>query len=199
MTEGVSEPHPETREQRIVMTEKEFDRQFEAHRKRLLAYAQRCLGNAEAAADAEDAVQEAYLRARRSLVTFDPSKGSLSQWLYRIVFCVCSVTLEWRKKLPTVSLHEPMGTDGEPGEKGDTLPDTAPTPEESYLQKEMCDRLALCVGKLPDNAREVVVLRELYGYSPEETAHILGVNVNTLGSRLSRALPLLRKCLESRF
>jgi RNA polymerase sigma-70 factor (ECF subfamily) len=131
--------------------------------------------------DAEDAVQEAYLRAFRSLGGFRGGDGRA--WFLAIVRNTCLTWLDRNRSLrPTVPFDEAMH--GVPRD----APETPPGGE----------ALRHALGELPAEFREAVVLRELEGLSYKEVAAVTGVPIGTVMSRLSRGRDLLRQAMSRR-
>jgi RNA polymerase sigma-70 factor (ECF subfamily) len=132
------------------------------------------------AADAEDAVQECYLRALKHFDTF--RGGPIRPWLFAILRNVCKMT------------HAQRGFTGQdPAEDAAPLwSETPETPETLTLRR--CDEQSIreMVGALPDAFREAIVLREINDLSYREIAEIVGTPVGTVMSRLARARSMLR-------
>ena len=134
--------------------------------------------------DAEDVVQEAYLRAFRFFSGF--RGGDARAWLMRIVRNTCYTWLHANRPLQDAT------------EFDENLfpPDSrAPNPEEVVLQNDNAALLRKALEKLPPNSREVLILRELEGMSYREIADITGMPVGTVMSSLSRARGRLRQVL----
>jgi len=133
--------------------------------------------------DAEDVVQEAYLRAFRFFHGFRGGDGR--SWLLSVVRNTCYTWLEkHRGQGPTVSLDEQVHG-----------PSDSLNPERLLLEQAAGEELRAVVAALPEEFREVVVLRELEGLSYKEIAAILGVPLGTVMSRLTRARARLQQCL----
>lgn len=133
-------------------------------------------------ADAEDAAQEAVLRALRFFGGF--AGGDVRAWLLRIVRNTCYSWLE--KKRPAElsvefdeELHVPF----------------TPTPEALAIAGENRDRLTRALDELPPRFREIIVLRELEGCSYKEIAEITSIPIGTVMSALSRARQRLQRAL----
>ncbi len=146
---------------------------YRAHTPFLLLMAQRLLGDA---AEAEDAIQETWVRAVRALPGFR-WESSLRTWLASIAINCAREAL--RRRGP--------GTEGEP-----YLLDP-PTPSPSVPGE-----IEALVRRLPDGYREVLVLHDIEGYTHEEIALQMGIRPGTSKSQLSRARRLLRTWLDSR-
>lgn len=134
--------------------------------------------------DAEDLVQEAYLRAFRG---FDGYHGGDSRsWLLAIVRNACYSFLDRRPKADAkVEFDEQAHTPGAP----------AATPEALLLEKADRNSLQTALAELPVDYREAIVLRELEGMSYREIAQLTGAPVGTVMSRLSRARQQLQRVL----
>jgi RNA polymerase sigma-70 factor (ECF subfamily) len=138
--------------------------------------------------DADDAVQECYLRALRH---FDTLRGAeLKPWLFAILRNVCRVEYGRRSR---VSLYD---VNAGPDEPGDTLPiwrEAPDTPETETLRKLDGETIRGLVAALPEVFREVIVLRELDDVSYREIAAIVCAPVGTVMSRLARGCAMLRE------
>ena len=136
-------------------------------------------------ADAEDVVQEAYLRAFRFFAGFRGGNGR--SWLLKIVRNTCYTWLQINRPLQ----------DGSEFDENVCPPDSrASNPEEILLQNDSRILLKKALEKLPSNFREVLVLRELEGMSYKEISEVTGMPPGTVMSRLSRARSGLRHFLS---
>jgi RNA polymerase sigma factor (sigma-70 family) len=135
--------------------------------------------------DAQDAVQEAYLRAFRFFPAF--RGGDARAWIMKIVRNACYTSLRERRPLQgAMEFDENLFT-----------PDSrAPNPEEVVLQNDSGSLVRKALEKLPTNFREVLILRELDGMSYKEIAEITGMAAGTVMSSLSRARVRLRQALK---
>jgi RNA polymerase sigma-70 factor (ECF subfamily) len=148
----------------------------------------RLLGNEQ---DATEALQDTFLRAYRFIPKF-AFKSSFYTWLYRIATNVSLTRLRRRKNVEVVSLDAPV-PDTE--DLKFDLPDTSQTPEEAFARKRLREKLDQAVRELPEEYRQVVVLRDLEGLSNEEVSRILKLSVPAVKSRLHRARLALREKL----
>lgn len=159
--------------------EREYARIVERHRDELHAHSLRILRSSQ---DAEDALQEALLRAWRALPSFE-GRSSLRSWLYRIV---TNTSLDAVKRRPSrvvpVDLDQTMPADDW------HAPALEPAPEGPYLTREDFERaLVVAMRLLPARQRAVLVLREALGFSARETAGRLDISVAAANSYLQRA------------
>jgi RNA polymerase sigma-70 factor (ECF subfamily) len=131
-------------------------------------------------ADADDAVQECYLRALKHFDTF--RGGPIRPWLFAILRNVCKMTYAQR------SLAGP-----EIAEDAVPIWSEAPVTPEAHILRQRDDQsIRDMVSALPDAFREAIVLREVNDLSYSEIAEIAGVPVGTVMSRLARARSMLR-------
>ncbi|WP_242613867.1 sigma-70 family RNA polymerase sigma factor [Actinomadura roseirufa] len=171
-----------------------FERRIEPFRTELLAYCYRMLGSAH---DAEDLVQDTYLRAWRAREQYDETRSSLRTWLYRIATNVCLTALEARGRRPLpsglVAESEPLApfVQGEHAAWLQPLPDAllgAGDPAGTVIDRSTL-RLAFAAALQHLSARQrgALVLREVLGFSAAETAEILDATVASVNSSLQRA------------
>ena len=157
-----------------------FEALVSAYEKNVYNLALRMMGNAQ---DAEDMAQEAFLKAYNSLPGFR-GDSKFSVWLYRIVSNVCLDQLRKKSKRPTVSLS----MEDEDGEETQLdLPDTAQSPEEMLEKKLTREAVRRGLAQLPEDARQILLLREIQGLSYEEIGEALGLEPGTVKSRIFRA------------
>ena len=144
-------------------------------------------------AEAEEAVQEGYVRAFTHLDGFK-GEASLATWLARIV--VNEALGRVRRRRPTVTLDAVMelSADAAP-----ILVRAEPTPEQAMARLELRRAIEKAVDALPPAFRSVFVLRAIEQMSIEETAACLGIPGETVKTRLHRANKLLRQSLTAQF
>jgi RNA polymerase sigma factor (sigma-70 family) len=133
--------------------------------------------------DAEDLVQEAYLRAFRSFETFQGEDGRA--WLLAVVRNVCFTWLKKKGGQPPLEFDEQMHS--EAGQ--------SPDAESVLLNQAALGSLNDCLEALPVEFREAIVLRELEEMSYKEISHVVHVPIGTVMSRLARARKRLQECL----
>ena len=142
-------------------------------------------------AEAEDAVQEAYLRAYRALDSFR-GESKLSTWLVRIA---ANEALMRRRRNARSAEVIPVDPAADPEDEAfDTMSDIA-DPERDTLRAEMRRILEARIDALPESYRAVFVLRALEELSVEETAAALEIPEATVRTRFFRARALLREAL----
>ena len=176
----------------------------EPHRAQLHAHCYRMLGSLH---DAEDAMQEALLRAWKGLPGFD-GKSTFRTWIYRITTNVCLDAIARRpKRVLPVDYGPPAESGHESGEPlsqriwiepyPDELvgvDDGYASPEASYEQREAVElAFVAALQRLPARQRAVLILREVLGFSAKEVAESLGITVPAANGCLQRA----RRALES--
>jgi RNA polymerase sigma-70 factor, ECF subfamily len=199
---------PKAREQGLLEAarggdESAYESLVEAYRSELMAHCYRMLGSVH---DAEDALQEALLRAWRGLSRFE-GRSSLRSWLYTIATNTCLNAIERRPKrvLPVDygSSSNPADGPGEPlvesvwvepfPDETLAIEDGYAAPEARYEQRESVE-LAFCAAlqHLPARQRAALILREVLGFSAKEVAATLETTVASVNSALQRA----RKTIE---
>jgi len=152
------------------------------------------LGNDQ---DAEDALQETYIKAFRALRDFE-GRSSLTTWLYRIG--VNEALMLVRKRNPqAISIDESNPFDAETESEGIEIVDFCCLPEGELLSKESQRVLDQAVQNLPINLRVVFVMRDIEGLSIQETAEALNLSENNIKVRLLRARLNLRQELSLYF
>ena len=142
---------------------------------------------------AEDAAQEAFISAFRSISTF--RGGSFKAWLMRTVTNACYDELRRQKRRPTTPL-EPETSDGEEMDSPKWLADPNMTPAERSEADELEHAVQHCLDALPMEFRTVVVMADIQGMDYSEVATASKVPLGTIKSRLARARLRLRECLR---
>lgn len=137
--------------------------------------------------DAMDCAQETMLRAYRSFSSFR-KEAQFSTWITRIAMNVC--TDELRKRRPAVSLEQMRE------EAGFDPPSKEKSPYSQLEEKERLALLRKALGELPEDVRQLIVLRDVKGMSYDEIAEILSLPLGTVKSRISRARDKLAEKLK---
>jgi RNA polymerase sigma-70 factor (ECF subfamily) len=144
--------------------------------------------------DAQDAVQEAYLRAFQAMDAFR-GEAALRTWLVRIVANQALELLRRNKRRAEVHHVDGQTADGD-AMKRDNAEAGAELPEDAALRAQMRRLLEAAVDALPDDFRAAFVLRAVEGFSVEETASALDIPQATVRTRYFRAKQLLRDMLS---
>src|SRR3954467_8332054 len=169
-----------------------FEQLIKKYDRNVFRIAQHITQNRE---DAEDVVQDAFLKAYQNLKQFQ-GNSKFYTWLVRIAVNEALMKLRKRKSSKTVSMDEDVET--EDGSVPREVADWSPNPEQQYKQSELNEILTKTIQGLPAGFRTVFVLRDVEGLSTEETAETLGLSIPAVKSRLLRARLQLRDRL-SRF
>ena len=194
----VNEPAPLTEELVLVNAAKAgdvsaFEELVRRYDRNVFRIAQHITQNRE---DAEDVVQDAFLKAYENLPQFQ-MQSKFYTWLVRIAVNEALMKLRRRRPERMVSLDEEVRTeeDSMPRE----IADWSPNPEQQYNQAELKDILGKTIQGLPPSFRTVFVLRDVEGLSTEETAEALDLSIPAVKSRLLRARLQLRERLSRYF
>ena len=160
------------------------------YRRAVYSLVYRMVGNAE---EAQDLAQEAFIRAFRSLASYDPGR-SFANWLFKIA---SNLTIDHfrRRRLQTVSTT--LAEDEDEGRELDLL-DPSPSALDVMVKDEEARLTADLVQSLPEHYRIVVLLRHGQDLAYEEIADALNLPVGTVKARLHRARHMLKRKLESR-
>ena len=150
----------------------------------------RMLGDAESAADAS---QDAFLSTFRNLRSF--RGGSFRSWVLRIATNTCYDVLRARKRRPTTSLD--IETDGEDDGSPLQIADSAESPDDFALRRELAVAIQHGLATLPEEQRIILILSDIQGLAYEEIAEITSTNLGTVKSRLSRGRARLRDVLKA--
>src|SRR5579883_2689400 len=194
-TQGTEEVHPDVL---LVQAAKQgdvtaFEDLVRRYDRNVFRIAQHITQNRE---DAEDVVQDAFLKAYEKLDQFQ-GNSKFYTWLVRIAVNESLMRLRKRRTGKMVSIDEDVETDE--GSMPRDLADWGPDPEMQYGQSELAEILRKTIQGLPPGFRTVFVLRDVEGLSTEETAETLGLSVPAVKSRLLRARLQLRERLSRYF
>lgn len=146
------------------------------------------------AADADEAVQDAFVKAYTHLATFR-EELPFEVWFTRILINGCLDRLKARRrreKWLASPVVDASGTERDPAEY---LPSRGPSPEEQVLTRERQRQLMAALSKLPERQRMVFVLSHLEGRSSREVSDMTGLNESTVRVHLFRAIRRLRAML----
>ncbi len=147
-------------------------------------------------ASAEDIAQEAFINAYKSIGRFE-QKSPFAGWVYRIAMNAWKNRVRYEKRrffFKHDSLDEAVETDD--GQMQKQLPDDKPGPEEMLEKKQKSERIRRAMDELGEDAKAMIVLRDIEELSYEEIAQITGVALGTVKSRIARARDALRIKLQ---
>ncbi|MBE6688631.1 MAG: sigma-70 family RNA polymerase sigma factor [Ruminococcaceae bacterium] len=163
------------------------------YEKKIYSFALGMLSNPD---DAFDVSQETFLKAYRSLKFFK-GESSFYTWLYTICrnCCYDFIKQQSRQRKKNVSLYE---YESDPDGTVIEIPDNANDPEKLFEQKQVRTIIYDAIMSLPDNHREIILLRDIQGLSYEEIAVAMYINEGTVKSRLSRARSKLQLILKEK-
>lgn len=163
-----------------------FDRLVERHGAALFRFASR---HCSASPDAEDAFQEGLLAAWRGAATFRGDSG-VRTWLFQIVLHACRRRSRRRAGEPAV--HAGL-------EDAEALPSDDGGADSKLAARQTASLLARALAALPDESREVLLLRDVEGLSGDEAAGVLGLSLAAMKSRLHRGRLELKERVEAIF
>lgn len=173
--------HTATEQEWVAPT---WDYVVENHSAKVFRLAYRLTGNKY---DAEDLTQEVFVRAFRSLATFKP--GTLDGWLHRIT---TNLFLDQARRKQRIRF-DALADDAE-----SRLAGADPGPERHFEFNNLDVDIAAALEALPPDFRAAVVLCDMEGLSYDEVAHVLGIKLGTVRSRIHRGRAMLRESLADR-
>lgn len=144
--------------------------------------------------EAEDLVQEAFMKAFSSLMNFN-YEYAFSTWLFKIASNNCIDHLR-KKKLQTFSIDAPVTYKDD--EYHFEIPDLTYYPDKDLIRRERSDLIRTAIDDLPERYREVIMLRHTEELSYEEISDQLGVPIGTVKARLFRAREMLNQFLKDK-
>jgi RNA polymerase sigma-70 factor, ECF subfamily len=178
-----------------------FGELAEAHRRELHVHCYRMLGSVD---EAEDLVQETFLRAWRGRETLE-SRDALRPWLYKIATNVCLDRLRAQPRRPRPRQAPALADPGLDLPSASEVPWLQPYPDQlldaagPVVEKETIELAFLtAIQHLPPRQRAVLILRDVLGWPAEETAGALEMSVAAVKSALQRARPAMRAHLPAR-
>ena len=196
------EPEQRTREDALLQAfrsgdDAAFDGLIGMYSAKLYKVAYALLGSRQ---DAEEVVQDTFLRAYRALQAFR-GESSLETWLHRITLNLARNKYQWNHRRGSglnVSLTAGDDQDGDsgPGNEQD-VPDRRMEPDLVLEQEEIGTNIMKALNSLPDNLRETMLLRHVNDMPYEQIAQKLDCKVGTVKSRLSRGREMLRDYLAA--
>lgn len=146
--------------------------------------------------DTSDLAQEVFIRVYKGIHSLRNPK-TFRSWLNQIVVNLFYDELRKRpRRLPTVSLDEPIGNDSGESDLIREIADPALKPDEKTLVQELDNVIKKAMASLPEQFRTAIVLRELQGLSYEEISDAIGCELGTVKSRIARARGRLQEVLS---
>jgi RNA polymerase sigma-70 factor (ECF subfamily) len=148
--------------------------------------------------DAQDAVQEAFLSAFKSLDRFD-ARSQLTTWLHRICVNACLMKLRSQRRRPERSMDDLLPQFLDDGHQRNPSSPWKPVEESGIERQELRDLVRSKIEELPEAYREVLLLRDIEELDTEETARMLGMSLAAVKTRLHRARQALKALLDPCF
>ena len=162
---------------------------------RMLAVARRFVRNDD---DAQDVVQAADLSAFRSVGQFE-GHCLVGTWLHRIVVNTALMKLRSRRRTPETSIDELLPAFQEDGHHVEQFSDWCAPADELIERAETRAMVRACIDRLPDNYREILILRDIEELSTDESARALRMTPTAVKVRLHRARQALSTLLRKEF
>ncbi len=159
---------------------------------RMLTVARQLLGNAD---DAQDAVQDAFVTALRSLANFE-GRSSLATWLHRIVVNAALMKLRSRRRRHEQPIEEFLPTYLEDGHQARPASRWGEAAAASLEQDETRQLVRQCIDRLPETHRTILLLRDIQELDTETVAGLLEISSDAVKVRLHRARQALRTLLD---
>jgi len=170
-----------------------FEELVRKHQKKMLNIAFRMIGNYE---DACEIVQDAFVSAYKAIKHFE-EKARFSTWLYTIVVNLSRNRLNQLKiknSREAFSMDDPVPTDS--SEFAVELASSEPSVLEKLEKRDVQKKVQVCIDSLDNEFKEVIILRDMQGFSYDEISDMLKMPGGTVKSRLFRAREMLRDCLK---
>lgn len=169
-----------------------FEEVVRAHAGHMLAVARRFFPGDD---DANDAVQDAFLSAFRSIQKFEGG-SKISTWLHRITVNASLMKLRGRSRRPEKSIEDLLPRFEDDGHRANVLPAWREPKEGAMERAELRALVRRRIDELPDDYRTVLVLRDIEGLDTESAAEALGITTAAVKTRLHRARQALRELLD---
>ncbi len=155
---------------------------------RMLALARRYLVSD---ADAQDCIQEAYIQAFKNIDRFE-GRSSIETWLHRIVVNTALMKLRTLKRRKEESIEDNASLFDSGGKRIETEAEISLSVEDLLVDEERRLSVRRHIDQLPESARNLLLLRDIEGYSTEETARLLDLSISNVKTGLHRGRKLLK-------
>ena len=141
--------------------------------------------------DALDALQESFIKIFRHLRSFKED-SRFDTWVYRIVVNTCNDIL---RKNSNQKITDSIFRTEDEKEMIVEIPDITGSPEEVFDKREKTEHIISCLDKLNQEQKEIIILRDIHGFSYDEISEILNCSIGTVKSRINRSRLRLREIL----
>lgn len=162
---------------------------------RMLATARRFLHSEQ---DCHDAVQQAFVSAFQAIDRFE-GNAKLGTWLHRILVNACLMALRSRSRRNEIPIDDLLPKFDRSGHHVQSIPRWREPPEQQLQADETRLLVRRCIDELPDDFRNVIILRDIEELDTETAAEALGISPGAVKTRLHRARQALRTLLEPHF
>jgi RNA polymerase sigma-70 factor, ECF subfamily len=180
----------------MIMYQKGEVRAFEVllqrHRKPVFNFILRFVGARDVA---EDLLQDTFMRVIKSAASYE-RKAKFTTWLYTIARNLCVDQSRRKKHRKHASLDQPMTRNDDSGTLLDVLPGDEMMSDRKVVNRQLHQSLHRAIASLPDDQREVFLMREFLNMPFKDIGEVVGVSENTIKSRMRYALEKLRMELE---
>jgi RNA polymerase sigma-70 factor (ECF subfamily) len=149
--------------------------------------------------EAEDLTQDIFVAAYKGIKGFR-GEAKFSTWLYRIALNQARNRIKYLSRRNFFAKQKSRAGPARKisSENLEALPDSAPTPEQWTMTRDLAAQVQQCLNQLPLAARQILILRDVQGFSYEELSQMLSLNIGTVKSRLHRARNALQECLTNK-
>ncbi len=173
-----------------------FAQLMRLHEKQIYNFTYRMLGNE---GEAEDLTQDIFIAAFRGIRSFR-GEAKFSTWLYRIALNQARNRIKYLSRRKFFARQARRADYGAKmvSESPEGLADSAPTPEQWTIMKDLAAQVQECLNQIPHQARQILILRDVQGFSYDELSEMLSLKPGTVKSRLHRARVALRECLAGK-
>jgi RNA polymerase sigma-70 factor, ECF subfamily len=173
-----------------------FAQLMRLHEKQIYNFTYRMLGSE---GEAEDLTQDIFIAAFQGIRSFR-GEAKFSTWLYRIALNQARNRIKYLSRRNFFARQRKRADYrvNTVSESPEGLPDSAPTPEQWTMTKDLVVQVQECLNQIPPQARQILVLRDIQGFSYDELSEMLSLKPGTVKSRLHRARAAMRECLSEK-